>query len=68
MKDPSPQDLANCWSQLAREELDAELLASLSAAIRRWPTGRLATATFARGPARVVSWQYVSGSVYVTMR
>ena len=67
MKDPSPQDLAKCWKELAGDEIDAETLASLVAAIRQWPTGRLATAAGRKSPAIIVSWQKVDGSMYVTM-
>jgi hypothetical protein len=68
MKNPAPQDLADCWHQHSGDAIDAEALASLVAAIRLWPTGRLATETRQRGPAIIVSWQYVNGSAYVTMR
>ena len=68
MKDPSPQDLAKCWKELAGDEIDAETLASLVAAIRQWPTGRLATAAGRKSPAIIVSWQKVDGSMYVAMR
>jgi hypothetical protein len=68
MKDPSPQDIADAWSQLAGDEIGADALASLVAAIRHWPTGRLATGAGRPGPAIVVSWQRVGSSVYVTLR
>ena len=68
MKDPSPQELADTWNQLAGDQIDPDALASLVAAIRHWPTGRLATGAGRRGPTIVVSWQKVSGSTYVTMR
>ena len=64
MQDPTPKDLADAWHQLTGSKIDPDLLASLVAAIRAWPTGRLATG------ARpiIVSWQRVAGSVYVTIR
>lgn len=68
IKDPSSQDLSDAWNQLTGDAIDQDALASLLAAIRHWPTGRLATGAGRRGPAVIVSWQWVSGSVYVTMR
>ena len=68
MKDPSPQDLAQAWGQLAGDAIDPDALASLVAAIRNWPTGRLATGAGRSGPSIVVSWQRVGSSVYVTLR
>ncbi len=68
MKDPSPQDLADSWSQLAGDEMEPKALATLVAAIHHWPTGRLATGAGRSGPAIIVSWQKVGGSTYVTIR
>jgi hypothetical protein len=68
MRNPSPDDLARDWRQLAGDEIDRDDLASLVSAIRCWPTGRLATGAERHGKPVVVSWQWVGGSVYVTMR
>jgi hypothetical protein len=62
MQDPSPDDLADAWKRLVRARIGRDRLASLVAAIRLWPTGRLAVGGI------VVSWQRVRGSVYVTLR
>jgi hypothetical protein len=68
MQNPSPDDLANVWKQLAGSRIDPDILGSLVAAIRSWPTGRLATGAERQGKPIVVSWQRVDRSVYVTMR
>jgi hypothetical protein len=61
-QDPSPDDLADAWRRLVRAKIGRDRLASLVAAIRLWPTGRLDVEGI------VVSWQRVRGSVYVTLR
>ena len=68
MRDPSPQDLADTWTQLAGDQIDPDALASLVAAIQHWPTGRLATGADRLGPTIIVSWQRISGFTFVTMR
>jgi hypothetical protein len=62
MQDPSPDDLADAWRRLTGAEIKRDRLASLVAAVRLWPTGRLAVGGV------VVSWQRVGGSDYVTLR
>lgn len=65
LKDPTPKELADAWRALMRDEIDTHRINSLVAAIRSWPTGRLASAG---RPHVVVSWQRVGGPSYVTMR
>ncbi len=62
MQDPRPDDLADAWKRRAGAEIGRDRLASLVAAIRLWPTGRLSIGGI------VVSWQRVGRSVYVTLR
>jgi hypothetical protein len=62
MQDPSADDLAHAWRRLAKAEIGRDHEASLVAAVRLWPTGRLAISGI------VVSWQRVGGAVYVTLR
>jgi hypothetical protein len=68
MRDPSLDDLTNAWWHLAWDQIDMDLLASMIAVIRIWPSGRLATGSGRHGKPIVISWERVGGSVYVTMK
>lgn len=68
MHNPSPQQLARACERVARSQADPAVLASLVAAIRDWPTGRLGTGAERNGKAIVVSWQRVEASTYVTVQ
>jgi hypothetical protein len=68
LRDPTPDEVADGWQTLTGQGLSPETLESLLAAIRHWPTGRLATGAERKGHPVIVSWQRVSGSVYVTLR
>jgi hypothetical protein len=69
MQNPSADALAKAWEQLAGNPINPDALAALVAAIKRLPTGRLATGAERRGkPPVIVSWQRVGGSTFVTFR
>jgi hypothetical protein len=68
MQDPSPDDLAKEWTQIAGTPIDSDALASLTGAIEAWSSGRLATGSERSGKPVIVSWQRVGGSTYITFR